>query len=67
MYYPILNVISFKTRLGGDETLISDVPSFAEMLQRSSLDWKYKTVPQNDSCLAFENNQCYISFLIWIS
>ncbi|XP_015597076.1 glucose dehydrogenase [FAD, quinone]-like [Cephus cinctus] len=43
---------------GGDETEISDVPLLAGYLQLSQLDWKYKTEPQGDACLAMENGRC---------
>ncbi|XP_012274590.1 glucose dehydrogenase [FAD, quinone] [Orussus abietinus] len=43
---------------GGDETEISDVPLLAGYLQLSKLDWKYKTEPQGDACLAMENGRC---------
>ncbi|XP_046414126.1 glucose dehydrogenase [FAD, quinone]-like [Neodiprion virginianus] len=43
---------------GGDETEISDVPVLAGYLQLSQLDWKYKTEPQGDSCLAMQNGRC---------
>ncbi|KAK0075350.1 hypothetical protein PV325_007006 [Microctonus aethiopoides] len=43
---------------GGDETEISDVPLLAGYLQLSKLDWKYKTEPQGDACLAMEQGRC---------
>lgn len=43
--------------VGPDENVISDIPGLAYYLQRGSLDWKYKTVPQPKACLAFNGNQ----------
>jgi len=42
---------------GGDETIYSDVPGSAMVLQLTKLDWQYKTIPQNGACLAFNGNQ----------
>jgi len=42
---------------GGDETIVSDIPGLAKLLQRTNIDWQYKTVPQTLSCLAFNGNQ----------
>ncbi|CAG9820556.1 unnamed protein product [Phaedon cochleariae] len=43
---------------GGDETEISDVPLMAAYLQLSALDWKYKSEPQGQACLAMNNGRC---------
>ncbi|XP_060533289.1 glucose dehydrogenase [FAD, quinone] isoform X2 [Cylas formicarius] len=43
---------------GGDETEISDVPLLAAYLQLSQLDWKYKSEPQGQACLAMNNGRC---------
>lgn len=43
---------------GGDETEISDVPLMAGFLQLSKLDWKYKTEPQGQACLAMTGGRC---------
>ncbi|XP_045465768.1 glucose dehydrogenase [FAD, quinone]-like isoform X1 [Harmonia axyridis] len=43
---------------GGDETEISDVPLMAAYLQLSQLDWKYKSEPQGQACLAMNNGRC---------
>ncbi|XP_057381030.1 glucose dehydrogenase [FAD, quinone]-like [Daphnia carinata] len=43
---------------GGDETIISDVPGTVQYLQRTNIDWQYKTVAQSGSCLAFNDNKC---------
>ena len=54
------DVSSWKVLLleaGGDETFYSDVPGAVEFLQRTNIDWQYKTVPQTLSCLAFNGNQ----------
>jgi hypothetical protein len=42
---------------GGDETIVSDVPGLAHHLQRTNIDWSYKTVPQSGACLAFNENK----------
>ncbi|XP_032795569.2 LOW QUALITY PROTEIN: glucose dehydrogenase [FAD, quinone] [Daphnia magna] len=43
---------------GGDETIISDVPGTVQYLQRTNIDWQYKTIAQSGSCLAFNDNKC---------
>lgn len=35
---------------GGSESLVSDIPQTAFMLQGTPLDWQYETVPQKHSC-----------------
>ncbi|XP_001946107.1 glucose dehydrogenase [FAD, quinone] [Acyrthosiphon pisum] len=35
-----------------------DVPLAAPFLQFSSINWKYRTVPMNNSCLGMEGNRC---------
>lgn len=42
---------------GDDETFFSDIPGAVQFLQRTNIDWQYKTVPQTGSCLAFNRNQ----------
>ncbi len=42
---------------GGDEPFVAQIPGFAQYLQRTNIDWQYKTVPQTLSCLAFNGNQ----------
>ncbi|XP_050520622.1 glucose dehydrogenase [FAD, quinone] [Daktulosphaira vitifoliae] len=46
---------------GGDETEISDVPSFVGYLQLSDMDWQYKTAPpssENPYCLGMVHDRC---------
>lgn len=43
---------------GDEEPEVADVPSFANMLRRSSIDWNFMTQPQKHSCLARRNGQC---------
>uniref|UniRef100_A0A0P5TWX8 Glucose dehydrogenase (FAD, quinone) n=1 Tax=Daphnia magna TaxID=35525 RepID=A0A0P5TWX8_9CRUS len=43
---------------GGDETIVSDIPATAFYLQRTDIDWQYRTVAQSGSCLAFNDNKC---------
>lgn len=43
---------------GGDETLTSDIPGAVQYLQRTNIDWQYKTVSQSpNACLAFNDNK----------
>lgn len=42
---------------GGDETIFSDIPGAVQYLQRTDIDWQYKTVPQVGACLAFNDNR----------
>ncbi|KAI9553166.1 hypothetical protein GHT06_021060 [Daphnia sinensis] len=35
---------------GGEEPLAADVPDTAAVLQRSKVDWNYRTQPQTDMC-----------------
>jgi choline dehydrogenase-like flavoprotein len=56
----LTEVSSWKVLLleaGGDETLVSDVPGTVQYLQRTNIDWQYKTVAQTGSCLAFNDNK----------
>jgi len=40
---------------GGDPSPLASIPAMAIFLQRiDSTDWQYRTVPQNNSCLAME-------------
>ncbi|XP_045036175.1 glucose dehydrogenase [FAD, quinone] isoform X1 [Daphnia magna] len=43
---------------GGEQPMAADVPGTAAVLQRSKVDWNYKTEPQSDACLAFRGNRC---------
>lgn len=43
---------------GGDEPLISDVPALGQFLQKTELDWQFKTEPSSTYCLGMNNNQC---------
>lgn len=42
---------------GGSESVVSDIPQTAFMLQETPLDWQYKTVPQKYSCLGLKGRQ----------
>ncbi|KAF5295335.1 hypothetical protein FQR65_LT10498 [Abscondita terminalis] len=44
---------------GSEEPEVAEVPSFAPLLQRSSIDWAYSTQPSPHSCLARPQGQCY--------
>ncbi|XP_030766836.1 glucose dehydrogenase [FAD, quinone]-like [Sitophilus oryzae] len=43
---------------GTEEPEVADVPAFAPVLQRSSIDWGYMTQPSPHSCLAREGGRC---------
>ncbi|XP_001946057.1 glucose dehydrogenase [FAD, quinone] isoform X1 [Acyrthosiphon pisum] len=43
---------------GQQASHIMDVPLAAPFLQFSSINWKYRTVPMNNSCLGMEGNRC---------
>uniref|UniRef100_A0A0P6FW01 Glucose dehydrogenase (FAD, quinone) n=1 Tax=Daphnia magna TaxID=35525 RepID=A0A0P6FW01_9CRUS len=42
---------------GGDEGMITDIPGAVQLLQRTSIDWKYRTVAQTGACLGFNDNK----------
>ncbi|XP_031334759.1 glucose dehydrogenase [FAD, quinone]-like isoform X2 [Photinus pyralis] len=46
-------------KAGSEEPEVAEVPSFAPLLQRSSIDWAYLTQPSPHSCLARPQGQCY--------
>ena len=43
---------------GGDPTPTTEAPGFTIANQKTSLDWQYTTLPNNNSCLGFKNHQC---------
>ncbi|EDS29166.1 choline dehydrogenase [Culex quinquefasciatus] len=43
---------------GPDESYLSDIPYLFPALQRSRMDWKYRTVPNSHYCQGMENHQC---------
>lgn len=43
---------------GDEEPEVASVPSFSPMLQDSSIDWGYRTQPQQYSCLARAEQRC---------
>nr|CAD7585939.1 unnamed protein product [Timema genevievae] len=43
---------------GGDPPLASDVPYLFPTLQKTDLDWQYKTEPQKGQCEGFEDGRC---------
>lgn len=43
---------------GDEEPEVAEVPAFAPVLQRSSIDWGYETQPQPKACLARQNGRC---------
>ncbi|XP_047991360.1 ecdysone oxidase-like [Leguminivora glycinivorella] len=47
---------------GDDPNILSDIPSGAQALLGSNIDWQYPTIPNNVSCLASrDNNACRFS------
>lgn len=38
--------------------MVADVPAFNKFLSGSSADWGYKTEPQSNACLSFEDKKC---------
>ncbi len=52
---------------GGDETIFTDIPGAVQYLQRTNIDWQYKTVPQTLACLAFNGNQLSLTDLLSLS
>lgn len=40
-----------------------DIPLLAPFLQVSTVNWKYRTVPMNNSCLGDNKLQFYISII----
>lgn len=43
---------------GGHENFVMDIPLLANYLQFTEANWKYKTAPSNNSCLAMDKRQC---------
>ncbi|XP_054283470.1 glucose dehydrogenase [FAD, quinone]-like [Macrosteles quadrilineatus] len=43
---------------GGYPTKTSEIPSYADQLQLSDIDWQYKTSPEEPNCLACEGRRC---------
>ncbi|XP_063709218.1 glucose dehydrogenase [FAD, quinone]-like [Culicoides brevitarsis] len=44
--------------VGPDENEETDVPALTGTLKLGPLDWKYKTVPSNSSCLGMKGQRC---------
>ncbi|KXJ73583.1 hypothetical protein RP20_CCG015525 [Aedes albopictus] len=43
---------------GPEETYIAEIPYAYPVLQKSRLDWKFKTMPNDSFCQAMGNDQC---------
>ncbi|CAG2064916.1 unnamed protein product, partial [Timema podura] len=43
---------------GGDPPLDTEIPLLFHTLQRTDIDWNYKTEPQDGMCLGMEGNRC---------
>ena len=52
---PNVNVLLLEC--GGPEILFSDIPSASYLLQKTPVDWNYKTEPQNYSSFGLNNRQ----------
>ncbi|XP_030030517.1 glucose dehydrogenase [FAD, quinone] [Manduca sexta] len=46
---------------GGDPDPISKIPSASMGLLGSPIDWQYKTLPNNKSCLSMRGRQCHFN------
>lgn len=53
---PAWNVLLLEA--GPDEEILSDVPLMFPGLQLSPIDWKFKTEPSNQYCLAMKESRC---------
>jgi glucose dehydrogenase (acceptor) len=42
---------------GYDETIISSVPGLAKTLQKTNIDWQYRTEPQPGQCLGLKDER----------
>jgi len=43
---------------GDDETIFSDIPGMVSLLEKTNIDWQYRTVSQSpNACLAFNDNK----------
>jgi choline dehydrogenase len=45
---------------GGKENYVMDIPLISNLMPLTKANWRYKTVPSNNSCLSLENGQCAI-------
>ncbi|XP_035775482.1 glucose dehydrogenase [FAD, quinone]-like [Anopheles albimanus] len=43
---------------GQDETYLTDIPFLYPTLQTTRVDWKFRTEPSEEFCLAMKNGQC---------
>jgi len=46
---------------GGVESQLNEVPYISNIWRDSKLDWKILSYPQENSCLAFQDNRCVLS------
>jgi choline dehydrogenase-like flavoprotein len=42
---------------GGEESVLTDVPSFASIFQATDYNWGYRAQPQENACLALKNRR----------
>lgn len=42
---------------GGSETVVSNTPALSESLLGTIMDWKFESVPQNESCFALKEQK----------
>jgi len=43
---------------GQDESLCTDIPGAAELLQKTNYDWGYTSEPVKNGCLGYKNKRC---------
>lgn len=53
---PLWNILLIEA--GKSENLLMDIPMVVHYLQGYDINWRYKTAPSNEYCLAMNNNQC---------
>ncbi|XP_054166056.1 glucose dehydrogenase [FAD, quinone]-like [Oppia nitens] len=46
---------------GGSETVVSNTPGLSDSLLNTIMDWKFMSIPQNESCLSMNDHKCVLS------
>ncbi|CAH0713818.1 unnamed protein product, partial [Brenthis ino] len=54
--YPLWKILLIEA--GDDPGIDSEIPAFLFLNQNSGIDWNYKTYPDGNTCLGFNNNSC---------
>ena len=52
---PMVKVLLLEA--GGSESIVSDIPQTTIMLQGTTVDWQYETVPQRKACLGLKGRR----------